>query len=287
MQTTEQDSVREKVRARYGAIAGEADAAIEPGGCCQPAGSTAKASATAEATAKAGASAQGCGCGCSTDYAEELGYTSEQIAAAPEGANLNLGCGNPIAIASIKPGETVLDLGSGAGFDCFIAARQLAGTGRVIGVDMTPAMVSKARRNAMRSGYANVEFRLGEIEALPVADASVDLIISNCVINLSPDKPRVFREAFRVLKPDGRLSISDVIARRPLPAEWREDLDKLTNCVAGAEQKGDLERWLAEAGFADIRITPRDGSRKVIDEWEEGKNLGNYVVSAMIEARKP
>ncbi len=239
-------------------------------------------------------STEGCGCGptgcCGGDddaYARALGYSPEELAAVPEGANLNLGCGNPLAIASLQAGETVMDLGSGAGFDCFVAARQLAGTGHVIGVDMTPEMIAKARRNALRSGYDNVEFRLGEIEAVPVADASVDLIISNCVINLSPDKPRVFREAFRVLKPGGRLSISDVIARQPLPASWREDHEQLSRCISGAETAADLESWLAAAGFSAITITPRDDSRKFIDTWVEGKNLGDFIVSAIIEARRP
>jgi arsenite methyltransferase len=261
----DQETIREQVRARYGAIAEQSDE-----GCgCAPKSSC-------------------CGGGRDQDtYAKQLGYSAEELKAAPEGANLDLGCGNPVAIASIRPGETVVDLGSGGGFDCFVAARQLAGTGRVIGIDMTPAMVSKARRNALRAGYGNVEFRLGEIEALPVPDATADLIISNCVINLSPDKPRVFREAFRVLKSGGRLSIADIIARQPLPAAWREDAEKLTGCIAGAETAADLQRWLADAGFAGIAITPREETRRLIDTWAAGKNLGDFIVSAMIEARKP
>jgi arsenite methyltransferase len=256
------ETVRDHVRTRYGEIA-------------------------ATSTERCGCKPSGC-CGGEEDaYAQGLGYSREELAAAPDGANLGLGCGNPLAIASLRAGETVLDLGSGAGFDCFIAARQLGGTGRVIGVDMTPEMVGKARRNALRSGFDNVEFRLGEIEALPVADASVDIAISNCVINLSPDKPRVFREAFRVLKPGGRLSISDVIARQPLPPSWREDHEQLTRCISGAETAADLETWLAAAGFRAIAITPREDSRKFIDTWVEGKNLGDFIVSAMIEARRP
>jgi arsenite methyltransferase len=263
------DTVREIVRTRYSAIA--QNAASAPSSCCS-------------------GSESSCCCGGESEavrYGVALGYSATDLTAVPDGANLGLGCGNPIAIASIKPGETILDLGSGAGFDCFVAARQLAGTGRVIGVDMTPAMVTKARRNAARAGYANVEFRLGEIEALPVADATVDLAISNCVINLSPEKPRVLREVFRVLKSGGRLSIADVIAREPLPGSWREDGEKLSACIAGAETAANLERWLADAGFIDIRITPREESRALIDTWQEGKKLGDFIVSAMIEARKP
>lgn len=268
MHNPDHDTIRDHVRARYGEIAATATDSTEKDCGCQP---------------------TGCCCGGDNDdaYAQALGYSREELEAAPDGANLGLGCGNPLAIASLKPGEAVLDLGSGAGFDCFVAARQLAGTGRIIGVDMTPEMVAKARRNALRSGYENVEFRLGEIEALPVADASVNLVISNCVINLSPDKPRVLREAFRVLKPGGRLSISDVIARQPLPPSWREDHEQLTRCISGAETAADLKAWLDAAGFQEITITPREDSRKFIDTWVEGKNLGDYIVSAMIEARRP
>jgi arsenite methyltransferase len=266
------DTIREIVRDRYGAIAENADHAPVQvsSACCGE--SSSRCCGSDEASA--------------VRYGVALGYSTAELSAAPEGANLALGCGNPIAIASIKPGETILDLGSGAGFDCFVAARQLAGTGRVIGVDMTPAMITKARRNAARAGYGNVEFRLGEIEALPAADATVDLAISNCVINLSPEKPRVFRELFRVLKSGGRLSIADVVARQPLPAAWRDDEDQLAGCIAGAETAANLERWLAEAGFTDIRITPREESRALIDTWVEGKSLGDFIVSAMIEARK-
>lgn len=268
----DQDLVREAVRERYAAIAERNDKS-------------------------AASSASSCGCGpscCSADadevendYAAQLGYSASDTASVPSGANLNLGCGNPVAIASIRPGETIVDLGSGAGFDCFLAANQLAGTGRVIGVDMTPAMISKARRNAARSGHANVEFRLGEIEALPVPDAAADLIISNCVINLSPDKPRVFREAFRVLKSDGRLSIADVVARRPIPEAMRQDFEQLSRCVAGAETVADIEAWLTAAGFVDVRITTRDESRRVIEKWSDDASLPDLVVSALIEARRP
>jgi ubiquinone/menaquinone biosynthesis C-methylase UbiE len=204
----------------------------------------------------------------------------------PAGADLGLGCGNPLAIASIKPGETVLDLGSGAGFDCLLAARQLNGTGRVIGVDMTPPMISKARRNAAQSGFANVEFRLGEIEHLPVADTTVDLIISNCVINLSPEKPQVFREAFRVLKPSGRLAIADVVATKPVPDTLREQLQAIGACVAGAALISDLQAMLQDAGFARIEIQPRETSRKAIAQWTEDAGVADFVVSAYLTAYK-
>jgi arsenite methyltransferase len=178
-------------------------------------------------------------------YGEQLGYSAEQLAAAPTGSNLSLGCGNPLALASIRPGETVLDLGGGAGFDCFFAARET-------GVDMTVEMIAKARANAKRFGHANVEFRLGEIEELPVADATVDLILSNCVINLTPDKPAVFREAFRVLRPSGRLAIADVMALRPLPSEVLAELASIGACVGGADLLDDVKAQLAAAG-ADRR----------------------------------
>lgn len=216
-----------------------------------------------------------------------LGYSAEEIHIVPEGANMGLGCGNPTAIAALKPGETVLDLGSGGGFDCFLAARQVGDGGRVIGVDMTPEMVSKARENARRAGLVHVEFRLGEIEHLPVADATVDVILSNCVINLSPEKAAVFREAYRVLKPAGRLAISDVVASCPLPAEIRGDLSFLSGCIAGASPIADLEGFLADAGFQDIRILPKDESREFLKEWAPGRNIEEYLVAALIEARKP
>jgi SAM-dependent methyltransferase len=200
---------------------------------------------------------------------------------------MGLGCGNPQAIAALQAGETVLDLGSGGGFDCFLAARQVGARGHVIGVDMTPDMVSKARANAAKSGDHNVEFRLGEIENLPVADASVDVIISNCVINLSPDKPRVFREALRVLKPGGRLAISDVVATAELPPQVRQDLALYTGCMAGAALVSDLEAMLRASGFTDIRITPKDESKSFIRDWAPGTDITNYVVSANIEAVKP
>lgn len=256
-------TVHEAVRERYGAIARES------GSCC--------------------------GSGAA------IGYSAEEEGAAPEGANLGLGCGNPPAIAALRPGETVLDLGSGAGFDCFLAARAVGPTGRVIGVDMTPDMLARARDNATRVDLANVEFRLGEIEHLPVADQSVDVVLSNCVVNLSPDKPAVFREAFRVLRPGGRLAISDIVTRAPLPAELAADLALVGACVGGAATVADTERWLREAGFVDVAVTPREGSDALIRSWlEESAELAetarrhagstppeSLVFSASITARRP
>jgi len=226
-------------------------------------------------------------CGAADAISLRMGYSEAEVASVPEGANLGLGCGNPGAIASLKPGEVVLDLGSGGGLDCFLAAQQVGGSGSVIGVDMTPEMVLRARNNARKGGYANVEFRLGEIERLPVADESVDVIISNCVINLSPDKPAVFREAFRVLKPGGRLAISDVVATADLPEEARADPDLLSGCVAGAERVDALKAIMKDAGFLDVRITPKDESREFIKEWDPRRPLHEYIVSATIEASKP
>jgi arsenite methyltransferase len=233
-----------------------------------------------------GGSVAGC-CGPNPSASLQLGYTPEDLAAVPEGANLGLGCGNPQAIAALRAGETVLDLGSGAGFDCFLAARQVGPTGRIVGIDMTPAMISKARANAERLGCRNVEFRLGEIEHLPVADSTVDAIISNCVINLSPDKETVFSEAFRVLRPGGRLAISDVVAIAPLPAELSERLEAFTGCVAGAAGIDDLTAFLHNAGFDGIQIAPRDEMSCCIAEWLPGTGAENFVASATIEARKP
>ena len=205
----------------------------------------------------------------------------------PEGANLGLGCGNPGAIAALRPGEKVLDLGSGGGLDCFLAARQVGPTGRVIGVDMTPEMLARARNGARDLGATNVEFRLGEIEHLPVADASVDAVLSNCVVNLSPDKPAVFREAFRVLRPGGRIALSDVVATASLPPDIAESVAAYTGCVAGAAPVDDLRRWLQEAGFAGIAIRPSESSRDVIRGWMPGTGAERYVAAASIEAVKP
>lgn len=238
-----------------------------------------------------GCCAPGVGC-CDTERptatsADKLGYSADEIAALPEGADLGLGCGNPQAIASLKPGETVLDLGSGAGFDCFLASRSVGSTGYVIGVDMTPEMLTKARANAAKVNAANIEFRLGQIEQLPVADTSVDAIISNCVINLSPDKPQVFREAFRVLKPGGRLAVADIVRTAELPPEIASDLAALCGCVAGAASVNELEKLLRDSGFEQIRIQPKDISKEFIRTWTTGRNAADFVVSSTIEAVKP
>ena len=224
---------------------------------------------------------------CTSTGTTKLGYSTEDTVAAPEAANLGLGCGNPVAIASLDEGQVVLDLGSGAGFDCFLAARAVGKTGRVIGVDMTHEMLTKARKNAEKNGFTNVEFRLGEIEALPVADDSVDVIISNCVINLSPEKQRVFNEAFRVLKPNGRLAIADIVATAPLPDEIKDDWAAYTGCMAGASQITELESMLRASGFKEIKIAPKDSSRSFIREWLPGKRVEDYLLSATIEAVKP
>src|SRR2546423_12876641 len=209
------------------------------------------------ATAPGETSSCGDAC-CTSTSADTLGYSAEESEIAPEGANLGLGCGNPLAIASLRAGQIVLDLGAGAGFDCFLAARAVGSTGKVIGVDMTHEMLSKARENAQKNGFTTVEFRLGEIEALPVADNSIDVIISNCVINLSPEKQRVFDEAFRVLKPDGRLAVADMVATAALPDEIKSDWAAYTGCIAGALQIIELQRMLEASGFENIKIAPKD-----------------------------
>lgn len=186
--------------------------------------------------------------------AETIGYSSEQLAAVPAGSNLGLGCGNPTSLAGIRKGETVLDLGSGAGFDCFLAARDVGPEGRVIGVDMTPEMLEKARGNAARAGIANVEFRAGEIEKLPIANNSIDLVISNCVINLSPDKPQVFREIQRVLKPGGRMLVSDIVLNAPLPDRVKNDIAAYASCIAGAWLKGDYLAAAEAAGLREVAV---------------------------------
>src|SRR5882724_9086894 len=238
------------------------------------------------ATARGEVSSCGDGC-CSSTNADILGYSAEESAIAPEGANLGLGCGNPLAIASLRADQVVLDLGSGAGFDCFLAARAVGSSGKVIGVDMTHDMLSKARENAQKNGFTNVEFRLGEIEALPVADNSIDVIISNCVINLSPEKQRVFDEAFRVLQPGGRLAVADMVATAPLPDDIKSDWAAYTGCMAGASQVTDLQRMLEASGFENIEIAPKDSSWSFIREWLPGKRVEDYLVSATIEAVKP
>ena len=216
-----------------------------------------------------------------------LGYSQQDLDQVPSGADMGLGCGNPRAIAALQPGQVVLDLGSGGGFDAFLAAREVGATGRVIGVDMTPEMISKARGNAEKAQFNNVEFRLGEIEHLPVADNTIDVIISNCVINLSPDKLQVFQDAFRVLKPGGRLAISDVVATIELPEELRTDPALYAGCMAGASHIDELATVLQAAGFIDIKITPKDESRAFIQDWAPGLGVEDYVVSAYIQAVKP
>lgn len=238
------------------------------------------------------------GCGCGPDeccgpsdrdhdaVSAAMGYTDEELAAVPEGANLGLGCGNPQAIAALKPGETVLDLGSGAGFDAFLAVRQVKESGMVYGVDMTPEMVSKARKNARKAGFDNVKFKLGHIEDLPLDNDSVDVVISNCVINLSPEKQKVLNEAYRVLKPGGRVAISDVVATADIPAEYQDDLKLHSACVSGASTITNLEQMLVNAGFRNISIEPKNESKEFIRNWVPGANVEDYVVSAAITADK-
>jgi SAM-dependent methyltransferase len=244
-------------------------------------------------------------CG-STDTLKEIskgiGYSDDELAAIPDGANLGLGCGNPVALASLKEGETVLDLGSGAGFDCFLAANKVGGKGKVIGVDMTPEMIARARENARKGDYENVEFRLGEIENLPVADASVDVVISNCVINLSPDKKRVFHEVFRVLKPGGRLMVSDIVLLKPLPDAIKNSVEAYVGCIAGAALKEEYLGAIQSAGFMDIRVLGEaivpvefilnDPAAQAIIENaaitpEITREVANSVISAKVSAVKP
>jgi SAM-dependent methyltransferase len=205
-----------------------------------------------------------------------IGYSKEEMNQVPEGANLGLGCGNPVALASLREGQTVLDLGSGAGFDCFLAARAVGEKGRVIGVDMTPEMVKKAWENAKKGGYRNVEFRLGDIEYLPVIDNSVDVILSNCVVNLSPEKPKVFAEAFRVLKPGGTFTLSDVVLLRPLPPVLANSAAAYLGCVAGASLKSDYLEMLSAAGFKDVRVVGES-------QFNVGDMTADPIVQAMIE----
>jgi SAM-dependent methyltransferase len=260
----EEAEIKNMVRARYAGIATAASASCcgsAPTSCCGPAPASEKSRA--------------------------MGYSEAELAAVPEGADLGLSCGNPQAIAALKPGETVIDLGSGAGFDCFIAARQVGASGHVIGIDMTHEMLAKARENAVKIGAANVEFRLGELEHLPVADNTADVAMSNCVINLVPDKAQVFREVFRALKPGGRVAVSDVLNTAPLPPALQADAALVCSCVAGAARADQVEAWLCDAGFADIRITPKPESRDLIATWAPGRGIEEYVVSAIVEARKP
>lgn len=220
-------------------------------------------------------------------YSQELGYSQEDFDSVPEGCNMGLGCGNPQAIASLKSGESVLDLGAGGGFDVFLAAKQVGPQGKVFGVDMTPEMISKARNNAVKNGYTNVEFLLGEIEHLPLPNNTVDVIISNCVVNLSTNKENVFNESFRVLKEGGRIAISDMVAYKPLPPEMVNNKELYCNCISGAITIKELKEILARAGFTDISIEPQENSRMFIKDWVPGSDSENYVVSAKIKAIKP
>ena len=215
-----------------------------------------------------------------------IGYTEDEMNGVPFEANMGLGCGNPIEFASIQEGDVVLDLGSGGGFDCFLARKLVGENGFVIGVDMTPEMINLARENATKSGYINVEFRLGEIEYLPVADSSVDIIISNCVINLSLDKPVVFQEAYRVLKSGGRLSISDIVATAELPEDIKNDLKMMARCIAGAEYIDNIYNMMQDVGFKNIKLTPKDNSREILYSWAPNTHIEDYVASYMIEGLK-
>jgi len=261
---------RDVVRERYADIARDGNGG--DGGCCSTDDSCCSPAETPTSTA---------------ETARQLGYSDAELDSVDGNANLGLGCGNPQAIASLDAGESVLDLGSGAGFDCFLAAQEVGETGRVIGVDMTPEMVEKARATASENDASNVDFRLGEIEHLPVPDDSIDVIISNCVVNLSPDKPQVFDEAFRVLRPDGRLAISDVVLTAAVPQDVRVDPDAVASCVAGASTIDRLEALLVDAGFDSVTISPNDDSDAFIRDWDDDYDVSEFLVSATITARKP
>lgn len=271
------DEVRDQVRAGYSKIARH-DACGSGGGCC---GATSFAP---------------------DQLAKAIGYTASELAAMPEGSNMGLSCGNPTAIASLRPGDVVLDLGAGGGFDCFVAGPKVGSAGRVIGVDMTPDMLVKARRNVAvyreMTGFDNVEFRLGEIEALPVADASVDVVISNCVLNLSPDKPRVWREIARVLKPGGRVAVSDLALVQPLPPAVKADVEALVGCVAGAVLVEETGKMAATAGLTDVVLTPKPQYIDAMTNWEDplyqriiaslpaGSKPSDFITSLDVTARK-
>ena len=262
-----EDQRRGQVRDRYRTIAtrnGTPPAASTSSGCC-------------------GAGASGSCCG-DQAISIQLGYSAEELASLPDGANLGLGCGNPTALLSLNPGDRVVDLGSGAGIDCFLAARKVGAQGRVIGVDMTPEMIAKARENARQGGYANVEFRLGEIEHLPVADSAVDVVVSNCVINLTPEKGQVYREAFRVLRPGGRFAVSDVVATRPITQQERDDPSLWSSCSSGALEVEEIRELLRAAGFERVEVELHS-SPNPPKSLEGQAALG--VVSSDIRARKP
>lgn len=270
--------VKKTVRSRYGQIAKQS------GSCCGPTHSCCGSADLAQ------------------DISRKIGYSEEELKTVPDGANLGLGCGNPIALASLKKGEIVLDLGSGAGFDCFLAANQVGKTGKVIGVDMTAEMLDRARENARKGKFDNVEFRLGEIENLPVGDNQVDIIISNCVINLSPDKKKVFEEAFRTLKPGGRLMVSDIVLLKELPAEVKNSVAAYVGCVAGAIHKKEYLDAIQTAGFKETKVldetiypieflandpTTREVVKNLKLSQEKAKDLANSVVSIKVSAVKP
>lgn len=286
-QTSNPEIVRQKVREGYGQIAvAGSERRANGGGCC---GSTPSSCGSTPVD--------------SQQLARHVGYSAEELAALPEGANMGLSCGNPNALAALQPGEVVLDLGSGGGFDIFIAGKKVGPAGRAVGVDMTAEMLAKARKNAesyrQTTGLDNVEFRLGEIEHLPVADASVDAIISNCVINLSPDKPQVWREMSRVLKPGGRVAVSDLALLKPLPPAILEMVEALVGCVAGAVLVSDTERMAREAGLTDIVLNPKSSYIDGMVDWQDplyqkiiatlppGTKPGEYITSLEITARKP
>lgn len=278
------DEIRNAVRDRY---AGIATGQRAPGStkilkksadeetlasCCAPQASADNASCCAPQQSTEDTS-------CCDTGSDGFEYTAEQLAAIPQGADLGLGCGNPTALASLREGEVVLDLGSGGGVDCFIAANRVGKTGQAIGVDMTPEMISRARQNAEKGGYSNVDFRLGEIERLPVPDNSVDVVISNCVINLSPDKPQVFKEIYRVLKPGGRVMVSDIVLLKELPEAIKKSVEAYTGCVAGASLKEDYLAVIKGAGFKDVDIA---------SEVSLGSgDLAGLAVSANVRAVKP
>lgn len=225
----------------------------------------------------------GCGCGCGSipeTLSKAMGYSDEELTVVPEGANLGLGCGNPTALASLKEGEVVLDLGSGAGFDCFLAAEKVGESGKVIGVDMTAEMIEKARQNATKSNYRNIEFRLGEIENLPVADNSVDVVISNCVINLSPDKKRVFQETYRVLKPGGRIMVSDITLLKELPTAVKSSIAAYVGCVAGATTREEYLATVADAGFQEVEIIGESSAKGLYDSETAQAFAGSLGISS-------
>jgi len=262
------DDVRQNVRDSYAEVA----EASNNGGCC---GEVASCCGVSDDTA------------INTLVSTRMGYSEEDLKNVPSGADMGLGCGNPRAIASLKPGEVVMDLGSGGGFDAFLAAHEVGESGRVIGIDMTPTMISKARKNAEKGKFSNVEFRLGEIEHLPVPDNTADVIMSNCVINLSPNKAQVFRDAFRALKLGGRLAISDVVATCEMPDDMKNDPVLHAGCMAGASMVDDLIAMIGDAGFEQIVVEPKDETREFIRDWAPGRGVEDYVVSARIEAVKP